>query len=161
MRNVSEMGALIECDAALAPTTSVILEREGMEVNGNIVWAKDRVYGIKFSAALDPAIWLGEKSLGTSEQSLPTALLDDGSDVSDLIDRRLSEEIAYACRLIETAGNAMSNDVILCHRYSTQLQSFSLALQMLFEISLVINSKDKLKEISDKVSCPMKNRILR
>lgn len=163
VRNISEMGALIECDTPLIPNTPITLEREGMEVSGFIVWAKDQVFGIKFSTALEPAIWLGEKSLDKAAKSLTTAkgLLDDESDVSSLIDHRLSEEIAYASRMIEVISNILSNDVILCNRYPTQLQSLSIAVQMLSEISLVVNAKDKLQEVNNKVTGPMKNRLLR
>lgn len=163
VRNISEMGALLESDANLPPKESILLQREGLEVNGHVVWAKDNTYGIKFLSTIDPTVWIGgptSKAALVASSSLKQ-LLEEDKDVSSLIELRLSEEVAYSARLLENVGEAFSKDAVLCNRYPTQLQNMSIAIQMLTEISAVMRASDKLNEVESKVTGPMKARILR
>lgn len=163
VRNISEMGALLETDAAIAPNETIVLKRENLEVNGYVVWAKDHTYGIKFLYTIDPTVWIGETSpkKTTAVASSLKRLLDEGKDVSPLIEKRLSEEIAYSARLLENVGGAFTKDAVFCNRYPTQLQNISIVIQMLTEISAVLSSSDKLSEVENSVTGPMKIRILR
>lgn len=162
VRNISEMGALLEADAALAPKESIILKREELEVNGYVVWAKDHTYGIKFLSAVDPNAWIGGAIPKTTlSSSSLKRLLEEGKDVSLLIEKRLSEEVAYSARILENVCNEFTKDAVLCNRYPAQLQDISIAIQMLTEISVVISARDKLDEVGNRVTGPMKVRILR
>lgn len=163
VRNISEMGALLETDASLAQNESIVLKRENLEVNGYVVWAKDHTYGIKFLSSVDPTDWIGEASPKTTTAAASSLkrLLDEGQDVSSLIEKRLSEEIAYSSRLLENIGDTFTKDAVLCNRYPTQLQNISIAIQMLTEIGAVLSASDKLSEVENRVTGPMKIRILR
>ena len=163
VRNISEMGALLESDAVLEPKAPIVLKREGLEVNGYVVWARDHTYGIKFLSTVDPSVWIGEappKATSVASSSLKQ-LLEESKDVSPLIDKRLSEEIAYSARILENAGEAFIKDAVICNRYPSQLQNISIAIQMLKELSSVVSASDKLSEVEKKVTGHMKNRILR
>lgn len=164
VRNISEMGALLECVASLATNESVILRREGLEVNGNVVWSRDGAYGIKFLTAVDPSVWISEQTpskVAATPASSLKQLIEQGEDVSSLIDKRLSEEIAYAGRLLETVGDTFAKDAVLCHRYPTQLQNLSITIQMLAEFSDVLSASNKLSAVENRVTGPAKVRILR
>lgn len=164
VRNISEMGALLETDAAIAPNETIVLKRENLEVNGYVVWAKDHTYGIKFLSTIDPTDWIGETSPKTTTVAAASSLkrlLDEVKDVSPLIEKRLSEEIAYSARLLESVGGTFTKDAVFCNRYPTQLQNISIAIQMLTEISAVLSASDKLSEVENSVTGPMRIRILR
>jgi hypothetical protein len=163
VRNLSEMGALIECETELELSAPVILNRDGQEVEGSIAWTKHPTYGVKFYSAVVPSKWLSEQPSTTNEPpgSGLKKLHDDGVDTSQIIDQRLGEEIDYAVRLIETASNLLANDGFLCSRHARELQNLSVSSTMLLEISKVIKANDKLEAVSSNVTGPMKNRILR
>lgn len=164
VRNISEMGALLECDAALEPKQPIILKRGDLEVHGCVVWAKDETYGIKFATTVDPAAWLGElgpKTAVVAATSSLKRLIEEGKDVSSLIDKRISEEIAYVARMLENVGEAFSKDAVLCNRYAAQLQNISISIQMLKETSAVVSSDDKISAVKSQITGPMKTRVLR
>lgn len=165
VRNISEMGALLECEAKLQPEALIVLRRGELEVNGSIVWAKDNTYGVRFRSMVDPAVWIGEttpkKSSTLAYASSLKQHLEEGEDVSSLICNRVSEEIAYTARLLESSCISFSKDAVVCNRYPTQIQNISIAIQMLTELHSVLNATDKISEIESKVTGPMKARMLR
>ncbi len=163
IRNISEMGALLETEAELTPRESVTLKRDDLEVEGHVVWAKDHSCGIRFLSTVDPTVWIGEEKPKTPTLASASLkqLLEEGKDVNSLIEKRLAEEIAFAARLIENFGDTLSRDAVICNRYPTQLQNISIALQMLTEISYIVSSNDKLAEVESRSTGPMKARILR
>lgn len=164
VRNISEMGALIESDAGLATDEIIVLRRGNLEVEGYVVWAKDHTYGIKFHSIINPAIWTCETpsdETNISPSSSLKQLIDDGGDISTLIEKRLSEELLYATRFLENVGDILAKDAFLCSRYTLQLQYISIAVQMLIEINQILVADNKLDEIQKRVTGPMKARLLR
>jgi hypothetical protein len=54
MRNISSMGALVECDVAVAPGTEMTLDIVGTgPVRGTVRWAQAGKFGLKFDYQFD------------------------------------------------------------------------------------------------------------
>jgi hypothetical protein len=59
------------------------------------------------------------------------------------LDHRLSEELEFIVRQLEQLGGTLSNDPILLHRHSAELQSIDLMKQSLRHLAQVIAADDK------------------
>jgi hypothetical protein len=54
LRNISSMGALVECDLSVAPGTELAIDIVGVgPVRGVVRWAQARQFGVQFSQAFD------------------------------------------------------------------------------------------------------------
>lgn len=59
------------------------------------------------------------------------------------LDHRISEELEFIVRQLEQLGGTLSNDPILLHRHSAELQSIDLMKQSLRHLAQVVAAQDK------------------
>jgi hypothetical protein len=62
---------------------------------------------------------------------------------TDQLDHRISEELEFIVRQLEQLGGSLTNDPILLHRHSAELQSIDLMKQLLRHLAQVIAAQDK------------------
>lgn len=53
LRNLSEQGALIECDRLPAEGSETIFERKELRLNGRVVWVEGKYAGVAFDVPLN------------------------------------------------------------------------------------------------------------
>ena len=80
---------------------------------------------------------------------------------TDLLDRRLEEELAYVRRLLEAMGDALCEDPILLSRHGEKLQSIDLIAQLLGHIASVIGAEDRDDAVSRIGMMELRNRLAR
>ena len=61
---------------------------------------------------------------------------------------RLEEEIRYARRLVEAAGDALAGDSLVLHRHQLTLQGFDIIAQMLGHLASVAGAEDRDEAIA-------------
>ena len=66
---------------------------------------------------------------------------------SQLIDRRLEEELAFVRRSLDAMGERLADDPILLTRYQTLLQSFDLLGQTLGHLATVVGAADRAEAV--------------
>lgn len=79
----------------------------------------------------------------------------------DLIDQRLSEELAYMRRIIGAVGETLANDGPVVMRHGSTLQQFDLVEQVLFHLATVLGSDDRVAAIDRIGMESLKGRLLR
>lgn len=78
-----------------------------------------------------------------------------------ILDLRLQEELAYARRLIEALGDALSDDAIVLARHHTILQNVDILAQTLGHIAQVVGAADKVEAIERIGMATLKARLSR
>lgn len=63
-------------------------------------------------------------------------------ETSDVLHRRLGEELEYARRMLDVTGDELSADPIAVARHGVALQSLDIVGQMLTHIATIIRSSD-------------------
>ncbi len=78
-----------------------------------------------------------------------------------LLDRRLEEEIDYARRMIEAAGDALADDPITLQRHHVTMQSFDIVGQLLGHLAKVVGCEDRQEAAARIGMTELRNRLLR
>jgi hypothetical protein len=87
-----------------------------------------------------------------------SAPLDPSTDV---LDRRLEEELTFCRRTLEGMGDKLCDDPILLSRHQVTLQSIDLLAQMLGHIASVIGAADREDAVSRIGMVELRNRLTR
>lgn len=80
---------------------------------------------------------------------------------TDLLERRLEEELLYVRRLLESMGDALCEDPILLSRHGEKLQTIDLLAQLLGHIASVIGAEDRDGAVSRIGMMELRNRLAR
>lgn len=88
---------------------------------------------------------------------LPQALVP----TDDLLKLRIAEELEYARRMIETAGDALSSDPNLVMRHMVLLQSVDIVCQIIGHVADVIRSSDPEGAVERIAMGELKGRLKR
>jgi hypothetical protein len=97
------------------------------------------------------------RSIRRDPPATPAALTPTG----DPLLLRVAEEIEYARRMLETMGDALSNDVIVVSRHAVQLQSVDIIAQMLGHLAAVVQSSDPAGAVERIGMAELKARLSR
>ena len=163
IRNISHLGALIECNLALDVGSGLSLLRDNQSVSATVIRVGEGTYGIRFDEPIDPMIWLGELQFSQTPEassSLSDATLNESARTSILLSR-LSEEVAYVERLLQNSAQSLAKDAVICLRYNAVLQDMDLGRQMLSELSVIVKATDMVNAVGSVATGPMRNRLLR
>lgn len=80
---------------------------------------------------------------------------------TDLLDRRLAEEIDYARRLLQAMGERLAGDATVLARHTSTLQAFDVIGQMLGYLSGVVGAADRDQAIDAIGMEDLRSRIRR
>jgi len=164
IRNLSETGALIDGAALPEVGAELTLRRLEVEIGATVVWRTAGRCGIRFAGNVAVDDWAAGKrrSLHLHEHSQAgvdariaavrsgTVLpIDDGAAATapvraDVLEDRIAEELAYVRRLLDSVGDALSDDAIVLQRHGRSLQTIDAACQILAELGTVLASKDRV-----------------
>ena len=86
---------------------------------------------------------------------------DEIEETSDVLHRRLGEELQSARKMLDVTGDELSDDPIAVARHLIVLQSLDIVGQMLNHISTVIRSSDPKAAVERIGMCELKARLSR
>ena len=89
------------------------------------------------------------------ESTVPLAKTGDELEV------RLSEELDYIRRLLDSVGNNLANDPEMLHRHAVTLQSFDLIGQMIGHVSSIVAAANRSEAVARVGIEEMKKRLER
>lgn len=172
IRNMTEFGALVECDSTMPVGTTVILARGELSVAGEVRWSRSTHFGMKFSDFIEIQKWLDEATTIPSftlrkpvTREAPyaqrTSIKDETILDDKTINRRISEELLYISRIVEEIGGILVKDPVLRVRHAASLQLLDMGQQMLSEISQIMTIDNKIDCISQVATGSMRGRLQR
>jgi diguanylate cyclase (GGDEF)-like protein len=81
LRNISSMGALVECDLAVSPGTELAIDIVGVgPVRGVVRWAQSGKFGVQFGNQFDLALLAPQQDKSNKVRMLRPAFLDQQRD---------------------------------------------------------------------------------
>lgn len=152
IRNISVGGALLEIADIPADLRNASLIFGAESHQGSIVWRSSNRIGFQFDkpreftaaervptigqARVDRHIYQAREELDLTDHS-------NGSKDTDRSDLRISEELLYIQRRMESLGDVLSGDPILIVKYQRQLQDIDIIMQTLGHVSRVVSAPDR------------------
>ena len=97
------------------------------------------------------------RSIRRDPPPIPAALIP----TDDELKVRLAEELEYARRMLESMGDALSNDSAVVMRHSVSLQSIDIIGQLLGHVASVTRSSDPIGAVQRIGMCELKARLIR
>jgi len=181
VRNLSEMGALVEASTLPAPDTAVSLVRNNLSVNGSVVWSSRGRAGLRFAGVIDPSIWIkpGQSAPAAAPDqarvdaiqaaaraglpTLPVRPLADTARASleAVMPTRIVEELAFVRRLVESIGDELVGEPAVVSRHPAALQKFDLAGQILGQLGAVLLADDPVAAAEKIGQQELRARLLR
>lgn len=145
IRNLSAIGAQIECSTIPAIGTPMTLARGRFSVQGHVTWCIDRRCGLHFSTRISVPDWMGNPAnreqqrvdhlvaavkagavqLVTPNPAPPVAATADG----------VGEDLRRVSQLLENLGDALANDPAIVTQHSAALQNLDIAMQTLIALA--------------------------
>lgn len=105
-----------------------------------------------------------EVAEGTGRDARPDLYGDPAPSLTpsdDVIEQRISEELLYARRMLDSIGSTLVSDPILLCRYPQCLQNFDILGQLLGHLATVIATTDRARAIERIGMEDLKSRLTR
>lgn len=181
IRNLSETGALIDGAALPEVGTKLVLRRLEIEIGATVMWRAVGRCGIRFAGNVSVDDWVtgkrrpsqlfeqsqaGVDARQAAVRSGATLAADDGAAATilpdtDLLETRIAEELAYVRRVLDSAGDALSDDAIVLQRHSGALQQIDVACQVLAELGTILGSGNRVTAAAAVSMHDLRSRLLR
>lgn len=181
IRNLSETGALLEGPAFPGIGEPLTLGRAELSIGASVVWRTGSRCGVKFDGVACVSEWVAGKHLpagGKRDQAYidrvqaairagetmgveAVAAVKTGAAPVAELDRRLAEELSYVRRLLETAGDELTDEPIVVQRHMRTLQGFDVACQILGHISAILSAGDRGAAVDAVGMADLRARLMR
>ena len=162
IRNLSESGALLEGATFPNVDEKLTLRRLDMEIDATVIWHTGSRCGIKFEGRISVAEWaLGTWSSGSSGRdqlrvddiqaaaragSLPISPSHTNTPPKEIesdLEARVAEELAHLRRLLESMGNALTDEPAIVQRHPKTLQNFDIICQTLGHLENILTAENR------------------
>lgn len=162
IRNLSEIGALLEGAALPKVGERLVLRRLELEIGATVIWSANSRCGVTFLGTISVDHWragswvaprLSEKQKEVDRiqsavragklEHLPTEIPDPAIQIPIFTDERIADELVKVQRLLEKMGDQLSADTGVVQRHSLTLQSFDQACQSLGRLINILASRSR------------------
>jgi hypothetical protein len=174
IRDLSDSGALLEGDQLPEAGALIVLTRNKVAEDADVVWKRGDRCGVRFRQRIVVEIWRGVEAAAPSshlcmrdESSLEGSGAPAGSvrhshvAIGAELNARVGEELAYIQRLIEAIGNELVSNPLIVHRHGTTLQQFDKATQILGHLARVVTSEEPIRTARTIGMTELRGRLLR
>lgn len=159
----------------------LVLKRAALEVRARVAWCTDARCGVAFDSKISIESWVAGLTAGAASSrdqlrvdsiqaevraglpaaspkpppTTPVKAIDDG------LDQRLADELGYVSRLLDTIGDALTDEPALIQRHAKALQNFDLACQILGHLATVLTADDRQSAVNAIGMDGLRARLLR
>ncbi len=168
VKNLSPRGAMIEAPDIPEVGCTITVTRGELGAAAEVVWTEANHFGVRFTEKVDVPRWSIEAgyqsdSIPCLPAARPISKLDKRKlDLDDtILLSRISDEISYLGRVMETISDVLSSDPLLRHRHARSIQDLVISEEMLDQIAAVLRTGDRLERIRHIVTGSMRGRLLR
>ena len=180
VRNLSETGAMLEGPQFPMIGQRLTMRRGELEMPGVVIWHIAARCGLRFDGIISIDDWVAGKTISGSIRDQryvdnvqaavrAGAALPVEAQVSAAaapgatkdLDLRIAEELAYVKRLIDSAGEGLTDDPAIVSRHMKPLQDFDLASQILSHLSELLASDDRTAALDAVTLQELRTRLMR
>jgi hypothetical protein len=99
--------------------------------------------------------------LAAGRRSLFKPAPPEPAKTSNVLDKRIAEELELVTRQLDQLGDVLSDDPVFLHRYTAQLQSIDLMQQVLGHLGRIVASEDKPMAVDQTSLTELRSRLTR
>lgn len=182
IRNMSETGAMLEGAFLPMPGARLLLERQEMRIEADVVWVAGGRCGIRFDGAAFVDDWIAGKQTGRASGVQGQARVDaiqaafrSGSDRPSMLPAaeaaeviepalgmlaRIASETATLKRSLAVVADQLSDDPLILSRHLNSIQTLQGAVEILNHLTTVIGADDMLGAADRIVLQALRARLL-
>jgi hypothetical protein len=182
IRNMSETGAMLEGAFLPMPGTRLVLERQEMRIEADVVWVVGGRCGIRFDGVAFVDDWIAGKQTGRANELQGQARVDaiqaavrSGSnrpsmlpavEAADAIEpswdilARIASETAALERSLSVVADQLSDDPLILSRHLNSIQTLQGAIEILNHLTTVIGASDMVGAADRVVLQALRARLL-
>ena len=175
LRDLSSTGARIEGSRLPPVGTVALITRGALQASGTIVWRDHKGCGVRFELPLALEQWMPaaawrdqlvvdamvEQAKSGSIDILPEPKVESLNSLIDALPQRLSEELAYVGRLLESLGDDLCNEPLVVARHAEKLQNLDIASQILGHVAALLVTDQPAQAVKEIGMTSLRKRLLR
>lgn len=145
VRDLSASGARIEGENLPVVGASTTMDRGALTAGGTIIWREHKAAGLRFDQPLELDRWmpgLVARDPEEAEKSVADPLGPSTGTAEAMLRQRLTEELDYVARLLESLGTDLVRDPLIRARYGQQLENLGMSAQILGHVGAVLVADD-------------------
>ncbi len=159
--------------------TPLVLRRLEVEIGAMAVWRRAGRCGIRFDGTVSVEEWVSgirppyrspdsdvahveeiETGIRNGAKLLPENSPASNVD-SEVVERRIAEELVFVGRLLDAVGEEFTNDPIILQRHGRALQNIHAASQILAHLGTIVASDDRTAAVDAVTLRELRARLLR
>ena len=147
VRNLSELGALVEAPVLPSPGTLIRLSRGALSVAGTVVWRRGGKAGLRFESAITVDEWLPTRS-GRGQARVDEMVHQVRTGAAPKVDHTpptavspalaAPKELEAIASSIERVAEALSSDPLVVAQHGWKLQQLEVGIQQLRRVARVV-----------------------
>jgi hypothetical protein len=181
IRNVSETGALVEGPHVPNKGARLFLARSNFKIGATVAWTSGGKAGLRFDEPLPVSAWAGGKpkpvepaglrdqrqvdavqaAIRAGRSLAPQETDASASALEGQLNARISDEIKYVARLIESMGDQLAGDPVILHKHAKSLQNIDLANQILSHLADIVTADDPAARVAEIGMTDLRARLTR
>lgn len=163
IRNLSEVGAMIDGPALPDTGSTLTLNRLEMSVAATVVWTRNGRCGLSLRAPITVDDWIAGVRSVASNASLGQLRVDQiqlavrsGAALpsetpppppapiqAEPIEQRIAAELARVKRMLDAVSDRLTDDVDILVRHERAIQTFDIAAMIVEELAVVMAAADR------------------
>lgn len=163
IRNLSELGAMIDGAALPTPGATLTLSRMALSIGAKVVWSRDGRCGLSLGGAIVVDDWIAGansapaiggagqfrvdqiQSAIRSGSALPTETRAPAPPPASTmpVERSVAAELGRVRRMLDAVTEELSDDVDVLMRHERAMQNFDIAAQIIEELAVVLAADDR------------------
>jgi hypothetical protein len=179
IRNLSEVGAMVDGAALPEAGTSLVLNRLALSVPASVVWSHDGRCGLRLARPIVVDDWIaGAESVAGSLAAgqtrvdqlqsairsgvvLPAEMAAPAPDPVTAIplERRVAAELASLKRILDEVSDELIEEPEILARHERAMQKFDIAAMIIAELSKVLAAGDREAAVSTVEMHDLRSRL--
>jgi hypothetical protein len=163
IRNLSELGAMIDGPALPGTGARLTLSRLALSIGATVVWNRDGRCGLSLGCPIVVDDWIAGaattparlasgqfrvdqlQSAIRSGAALPAETRAPAPPPAEIqpVERSIAAELARVRRMLDAVTEELTDDVELLMRHERAMQNFDIAVQIVAELAAVLEADDR------------------
>jgi len=163
IRNLSELGAMIDGAALPHPGSTLTLSRMAMSIAATVVWTREGRCGLSLGCPIVVADWIAGASSAPaaggagqfrvdqiqsairSGAALPVETRAPPPNPASTVpvERSVAAELGRVRRMLDAVTDELADDIDVLMRHERAMQNFDIAAQIIAELAVVLAAEDR------------------
>ena len=178
IRNLSEVGAMIDGPALPATGSRLMLNRMAMSIAATVIWNRGGRCGLSLKGPIVVDDWIAGaattqtaagqfrvdqiQSAVRSGAALPSEVPPPpASGTPDLppVERRVADELGRVKRMLDEVSEELTDDVDVLMRHERAMQCFDIAAMIVAELAAVLGADDRERAVGSVQMHDLRSRL--